>query len=377
MKAALATKAASLGQEAVEYTERRSRPMRFAVIRGILAFGFVFSTLASGHLLMVALNALDLALNEHTYVSGGTQGHWVAGRPLATALEELVGGTATEQERLVAERALATVRAGKRLVFNTLGVSPFLAFIPFALIGAALALLLASRRVAGEAMQSILGVFAGLLMWTGGAEYGLLIAGRLLGVSKSLRLHYGQLFGVSGEYVLLKHTWGLILLVVCYLLFLETCRCPFFLWFRRRLHLMRGAIATGRIDNFAPRTAFQYITIMWADYVVLLWAYDETVFGPYSWLTYAIFFGSFATCGYLLLRLLRRPSTGSAIRYAIGTAVICWNCVEIAAKWGLFREPWLILHPVTAVVFFGATAVGTWLIVRELRREHQRGCGSA
>lgn len=360
----------------VPNTEKRPRRQRSGVLRGGLAFALVFSTLASGHLLMVALNALDLAINQEVYATGGALAHWAGDRPLSAALEELAREATTEEERRVAKQALETVRAGKHLVFHTHRVSPLLAVIPFLLIGGGFLLLLTSRRVAREALQSLLGVFAGLLIWTGGTEYALMIAARVMGLAKSLKFHGGQLYGISGEYVLLKHTWGLILLVVCYLLFLETCRCPFFMWFRRRLHLMRGAVATGRIDNFAPRTAFQYITTMWAGYVLLLWAYDATVFGPGSWLTHAIFFGSFATVGFLLLRLFRQPSTGGAIRYAIGTTVIFWNCVEIAAKWGLFREPWLLLHPVTAVVFFGATALGTWLIVRELRREARQEYGS-
>lgn len=131
---------------------------------------------------------------------------------------------------------------------------------------------------------------------------------------------------------------------------------------------MRGAVATGRIDNFAPRTAFQYVTIVWALYVVLLWAYDPTVFGVDGVFTHALFFGSLATAGYLLLRLYRQQSMGAAVRYAIGTAIVSWTPIEIAAKWGLFNEPWLILNPLTAAAFFGGAALGTWLVIREIRR---------
>lgn len=347
---------------------RRSKRMS-ALVRSVLAFGFVFATLAAGHLFMVAINAFDHAVSGAEYKTNGVEARWFGDRSILAKLNALEHEASTDAARHTIDEAIQTVRDGRALSFYMLPVSSFLVAATFALILAGFVLLILSRYAANNAMQSVIGIFAGLLLWTGGAEYGLMVASRLLGVAKAFDLHGDRLVGAFGEYVLLKHTWGLILLVVMYLLFLETNRCPFFLWFRRRLHLMRGALATGRIDNFAPRTAFQYVTVMWVFYVLLLWAYDEAVFGVDSWFTRAIFFGSFASTGYLWLRLFRQGSMGRAIRYAIATSIVSWNSVEIAAKWGLFREPWLILNPVTVVVFFGAAALGAWLVVRELRRD--------
>lgn len=345
-----------------------------AFVRAALAFGFVFATLAGGHLFMVAINTLDRSVNSALYEADGVQAVWFGDRTMLAGLDALAEKVSTDAGRQVVDEAILAVREGEMLGFSMRPVSPFLVGATFALIMVGFALLVVSRRVASDAVQSVIGIFAGMLAWTGAVEYGLMIASRILGVTKAFELHGERIVGVFGEYVLLKHTWGLILLVMMYLLFLETNRCPFFLWFRRHLHLMRGAVATGRIDNFTPRTAFQYITVMWAFYVLLLWAYDDAVFGVDSWFTHAIFFGSFASTGYLLLRLFRQKTMGSAIRYAIGTAIICWNTVEISAKWGLFDEPWLLLNPMTAVVFFGGMALGTWLVLRELRRE---GLGAA
>jgi hypothetical protein len=88
-----------------------------------------------------------------------------------------------------------------------------------------------------------------------------------------------------------------------------------------------------------------------------------------SWFTHAVFFASFAGTGYLVLRLCRQRTTGHAVRYAIATAIVCWNDVEIMAKWHLFQEPWLVLHPMNATVFFGGMALGTWLVIRELQHD--------
>jgi len=340
-----------------------------AFIRGMLAFGFVFATLAAGHLLMVAINTADDSVSHKVYGNRGVEARWFGDRAMLAKLEHLRDKHTIETDSHIIAEATETLRDNGVFSFFMLPVSPFIIATSFTLIVIGFVLLVISRHVQSDAAQSVLGVFSGLLLWTGGAEYGLMIASRVLGVAKSFDLNGQRIVGAFGEYVLLKHTWGILAIVAVYLLFLETSRCPFFLWFRRHLSLMRGAIATGRIDNFAPRTAFHYVTVMWTFYVLLLWAYDETVFGVYSWLTYAIFFGSFASTGYLLLRLFRQKTMGGALRYAIGTAIICWNTVEIAAKWNLFREPWLIFTPLTATVFFGGVALGTWLVVRELRRD--------
>ena len=348
------------------------RPARTTnVIRGVLVLGFVLILLAAGHLLMVAMNALDGVVSRDLYESEGVHARWLGDRPVLAELEILEQEVPTDAERRVVAEAIRSTREGQTFTIHMLPVSPVLVGSAFGLTLVGFALIVASRHVANGATQSVIGIFAGMLMWTGSVEYGLMIASRILGVAKSFELHGERIVGALGEYVLLKHTWGLILLVMIYLLFLESNRCPFFTWFRKHLHLMRGAVAGGRIDNFAPRTAFQCITLLWAFYVLLLWAYDETVFGVDGWFTRAVFFGSFASTGYLLLRLFRQGSMGAAIRYSIATSIICWNCVEIAAKWGLFREPWLILNPVTAVVLFGAATLGTWLVLRELR-SHRR-----
>ncbi len=339
-----------------------------ALTRATLAFIFIFATIAAGHLLMVALNAADRSISTDVYNQPGVEARWFGDEPLLTAFEQLQAEVGDPAQKETASQAADALRSGQSVAVHMLPVSPFLVQVVFGLVILGLLLLAASRWIDNNGLQSVVGVFAGLLIWTGAVEYGLLIAGRLLGIAKSVELHGQHVVGAGGEYVLLKHTWGLLILVSSYLLFLESNRCRLFMWFRKQLPLMRGPLVIGRIDNFAPRTSFQYVTIMWAFYVLLLWAYDESVFGVHGLLTHALFFGSFATGGYLLLRLYRQATVGAAIRYAIPAAMLCWVPIEIAAKWGIFTEPWLILNPLTAVAFFGGAAIGTWLIVREIRR---------
>jgi hypothetical protein len=153
-----------------------------------------------------------------------------------------------------------------------------------------------------------------------------------------------------------------------YLLFLESSRCPIFLWWRKRVPTMRGAMAHGRIDNYGPRGAFQYATTVWGFYLLLLWAYDEHVAGVYSIFTRTLLFASIAGALFCVRRLHQQTGWGPAIRYAVGAMIVVWTPIEIAGKWGVLREPWLLFQPRSAIVFFGGLALGTWMLWRAQAR---------
>jgi hypothetical protein len=48
--------------------------------------------------------------------------------------------------------------------------------------------------------------------------------------------------------------------------------------------------------------------------------------------------------------------------------IVAWTPLEIAGKWNLFTQPWLLLQSSSFLVFFGGLAVGTLLLVRAQRR---------
>jgi hypothetical protein len=225
-----------------------------------------------------------------------------------------------------------------------------------------------TSRLKSDAAQSIVGIFAGNLVWTGGIEYGLTIAARSLGIGKVVGVVDGQVVAMYGEYVLLKHTWGAMAMVLGYLLFLESSRCPVFLWWRVRVPTMRGPIVSGRIDNYGPRSAFQYASTVWAFYLLLLWAYDEHVFGVYGLFTKGVLVASLAGSVYCVWRLNQQTGWGTAVRYAVGAMIVVWTPVEIVGKWGLLKEPWLLLRPDTLLVFFGGLAIGTAFLWRAQRK---------
>lgn len=157
------------------------------LVRSGFAFLFVFATLAAGHLLMVAINAADHTVSGGVYQRVGVEARWFGDRSLAEKLEGL------------------TIPLDGELL-HMLPVSPFLVVAAVGLFAVGVGLLVASRWVRSDALQSVIGVFAGLAIWTGAVEYGLMIGSRLLGVAKSVEVHGERVVGAFGEYVLLKHT---------------------------------------------------------------------------------------------------------------------------------------------------------------------------
>jgi ABC-type microcin C transport system permease subunit YejB len=47
---------------------------------------------------------------------------------------------------------------------------------------------------------------------------------------------------------------------------------------------------------------------------------------------------------------------------------ILWNDVEILAKWGMLKEPWVHINWPIMSVIIGGFAVSTYLIVNDLRK---------
>jgi hypothetical protein len=341
-----------------------------AMFRTVLTSAFILLMLASAHLFMVVINAAETAVNAPD-VQDGIPARMFNDRPMVEELASALQKARSPEKRAVLERALEQVRAGKPLELRTLPVTPFLVYAALGLTMLGGITVWSTSRLKGDAAQSIVGIFGGNLLWTGAVEYGLTIGARSLGVGKAVGVVNGHLVAIYGEYTLMKHTWGVLGLVMVYLMFLESSRCPLFLFGRQHAPMMRGASVSGRIDNYGPRSAFQYATTVWGFYLLLLWAYDEHVFGVFSLFTKAIMVAALAGSIYCTWRLHQQAGWGPAVRYAVAAMIVAWTPVEIAGKWGILQQPWLLLRPDALAVFFGGLGLGTWALWRAQRRSRQ------
>ncbi len=217
----------------------------------------------------------------------------------------------------------------------------------------------ATRFFKSDGWQSFFGVFGGLALWTC-FEYTLMWGGHRMGVSYTFN-------GSYPEYRLMKWTFMACIMVTMYLLFQESVRCNLMIYLRKVLRLMRGSVATGKIDNYGPRTAFEYIMTSWFFYCVLMLGYDDQIFGPHSAYIYITFLASFCIFFYLCYKLLGYGKFGANLRYAIPTVMVIWNTIEILAKWGMLKEPWVHINWKIMSVIIVGFCVSTYLIIKDLR----------
>ena len=189
-----------------------------------------------------------------------------------------------------------------------------------------------------ETAATWLGFFAGILLWTGWVEFAFVFYAQHLNIPPLMQ--NGELI-TKPEYLIMPSSLGLLLSSMLYFFFNKQTHCRFFTWFHRNLKMKLPGNSYSKNRNYSTITALETIYITWSFYLVLLIAYDESLFGDRHWITYLLFSIFLIWSLYLFLRLLKINKMAPAIRYAIPTVIIFWNSVEILGRWGFFKEIWI------------------------------------
>lgn len=191
-----------------------------------------------------------------------------------------------------------------------------------------------------EVAATWLGFWAGSFLWTGWIEFSFVWSGNYLGVPDLMDPIMAGEIATKAEYLVMMSSIGILLSTLLYFLFNKDTKCNLFLWLQRHAG-MRVAKPTPNYErNFAAITALETIYVIWFFYLMLLFIYDENILGDRHPVTYGIFFLNTIWGVYLLNRLVKFWKVTTAIRYAIPTAIICWNSVEIAGRWHIYTEFW-------------------------------------
>lgn len=191
--------------------------------------------------------------------------------------------------------------------------------------------------------------FAGAsLLWTGWVEFSIHYYARFFGVKAlcpdgSYAYACASKAATKPEYFLMQSSVGFMLVIMLYFLLNKETRCNMFRWFHRKLHMKVGAPSRGLTRNFANNVAIETLTILWFFYVYLMIVYDPVMAGDHSWVAYGSLIGLFLWSLYLIQRLLRFKRVSSALRYAIPTAIIFYNTIEIMGRMEWYTEFWV--HP--------------------------------
>lgn len=185
---------------------------------------------------------------------------------------------------------------------------------------------------------TLLGLIAGVLIWTGWVEFSFVWIAEKLQVSPLIE--NGEI-ATKPEYLVMLSSVGLLSTVIILYLFKQS-NCQFFNWFQKwgRIKLKKNP---GSNKLLASITFIETILVLWTFYIVLLLVYDKDIAGDKHPLTYFVAFGSLLWSAYLTLQLIKIKKFDYAIRYAIPTVIIFWNFIEVIGRWDLFKEIWV--HP--------------------------------
>jgi len=206
------------------------------------------------------------------------------------------------------------------------------------MVGAAM--LFIGMKTANNVAATWYGFWAGTFLWTGWIEFSFVWAGNYLGVPDLMDPNMPGEIVTKAEYLVMMSSLGILGATLVYFLLNKETKCNFFIFFQRHLKLRTGKPTRGYKRNFAAITALETIYVVWFFYIALLFIYDESILGDRHPVTYGLFFLNVIWAVYLFQRLMKFWKVTTAIRYAIPTAIIAWNVVELAGRWHLFTEFW-------------------------------------
>lgn len=186
-----------------------------------------------------------------------------------------------------------------------------------------------------ELPATLLGLFGGMLVWTGWVEFAYVYFANRYSIPPLLE---NGVVVTKPEYLIMPSSIGFWVIVMLYYIFGTRSGCLFFSWIQRQL---RCKIVSPAVHHPAISTFMELNVIMWTCYMVLLFAYDDRFLGDHHPVTAFIAFGSLAWSVYLFIRLMKIKKLAYAIRYAIATVVIFWTFVEILGRWDILTEIWV------------------------------------
>lgn len=243
----------------------------------------------------------------------------------------------------------------------------------FAMGGMGLAMVVAGVFARGDTRQTLLGLFGGLLFWTGWVEF--------------LFRYYANRWGtqpeiVDGEivtkpeYLILPATSGLWVMIMVLYVFCTKNGCDFINWWQRLLFRGRKAeIAARPMTRHTSIVTFMELNmILWTSYLLLMFCYDSRFLGDRHPVTFLVGVGCLAAAVLMFRRQLRLASWGANIRMAIATVIVFWTPVEILGRIDFFKEIWVEPQSyagqmIVLLVAFVALAGYMWVVASGKRKQ--------
>jgi len=319
---------------------------------GLIAFLAVFAVQPLGHIIMILMEKIPLLMVKLNLIekSEKTHNYWYS----------------------QFYDKVPTIPEGYE---NFAGIDNMVYLLPFIMGVVGIAIILWGVRRNTEVAGTWAGFVGASLLWTGWVEFSIHFHARYFGVktlcadgtyafgcatkefaeaNPNLDVVYGT--ATKPEYFLMQGSVGFMLVIMLYFMLNKETRCNMFRWMHKHFRIKVGKPSRGLTRNFANNVAIETLTILWFFYVYLMFLYDPTLIGEKHWFTY-FSFGFFLVWSlYLIQRLIRFKRVTTALRYAIPTAIIFYNMVEIGGRWSWYKEFWVhpFEFPIASVLVFGA-----------------------
>ena len=261
--------------------------------------------------------------------------------------------------------------------------------------------------VKGDTKQTLMGLFGGLLFWTGwvefmygyfaarfGVHYDLVGTGIVqttteyvngIGVNHEMLINGVNVNGIPAaelkamrgsrpEYLIMPASFGFWVMFIVLYLFGSKTGCHALNWLQKVFFgKQRDAIVPRNMSHHTAITTFMELNIMmWTMYLLLMFVYDPVFLGESHPVTITIAIGCLIGSIFMFKYELKLGAWGPNIRMAISTVIIFWTTIEVFTRNGLFTEFWVdplghVPEMVSILVTF--LVLGAFLIIRSRRKK--------
>ena len=244
-------------------------------------------------------------------------------------------------------------RALNRLVLDLTGEGTMVGFLLIGILGI---VFLGKFLYAGERTGTLVGFFAGLLIWRGFFDGPLRVFAIHFQISP---VDFGG-FPLGGRYALLMSSATIMLaLLLLYGGLNRETRCYFLRWTFRVIRWSPGGPIANSKRSIARVTAMETVFVQWAVFLLFLF------FG--GWIGTPFYLLMLAWSAFLTYRLLKHRQLPLGFRYGIPVSVILWSVAEVGAFFGWYTEFWQtpLAHPWSMLVLVVLFSLALWPMLRE------------
>ncbi len=224
----------------------------------------------------------------------------------------------------------------------------------------------------GDTIQTLFGLFGGLLFWTGWIEFTYIYYANRLGV-QPLVDSTGEII-TKPEYLMMPSSVGFLVMFLMFYIFSVKTGCNFFNYVQKHV-IRRNEYAELKpvVRNTTMVTFMEINLLLWTSYLVLLFCYDDNLLGDRHPITLAIAGLCLIGSIFMMRKQIKIPTWGYAIRYSIATVIIFWTFIEVLGRHNVFKEIWV--HPLDykteMFVILGALIITiAILIYHSYRKKH-------